>query len=139
MSLWLRVGAAAMLLGATQDAHAALDEVLAKRGNEIVAKKVGTHMLRVRSRGMLKEFAAEDGKVFAASWKGTSNLDLMSLLGTHAEAYRTALRARHQGLHGLVFSTPELSVSIVQAGRLMQGRVWLPGKMPTGVTLDALR
>jgi len=129
---------AALLLGALP-AHAALDEVLPKRAPDVATTKIAGHVLRVRTRGMVKEFAGSDGRVFATAFQGTERVDLVALLGARSEAYRAAARANRIGLHALVFTTPELAGVAVQHGRVTTARFWVPSRLPTGVRADALR
>jgi Protein of unknown function (DUF2844) len=122
----------------SSSAHAALDEVLAKSSTEIATANVAGHTLRIRTRGNLKEFAAEDGKVFAATWSGLA--DIQTLLGTHYAAFDAALRARPRHDHHVVHvSTPELTYSLTAYGNLRSGTVVLNQSLPKGVDINALR
>jgi hypothetical protein len=134
--LTLAVTGAALTIPSS--AHAALDEVLAKSSTEIAITNVAGHALRVRTRGNVKEFAGDDGKVFAATWTGLT--DLTALLGTHYAAYQAALSARKTHDHHVVhLSTPELTYSITAYGRMRSGKVVLNQSVPKGVNIDALR
>jgi hypothetical protein len=131
------VGAA--LLYSTS-AHAALDEVLATSSKEVSVTQVAGQTLRVRTRGVLKEFAGKDGKVFAAVWRGTAPPNLHTLLGAHYASYETALNARRRGGHNHLFlSTPEITINVISHNRLLAGSVYLTNGLPKGVTVDALR
>jgi hypothetical protein len=122
----------------SSSAHAALDEVLAKSSTEITTTTLAGPALRVRTRGHVKEFAGEDGKVFAATWDGPA--DLSTLLGSHYAAYTAAFQTRtRHGHHVVHISTPELTFSQTVYGRLRSGKVVLNQSVPKGVNLDALR
>jgi hypothetical protein len=119
-------------------AHAALDEVLAKSSTEIATTNVAGRTLRVRTRGNVKEFAGDDGRVFAATWSGLT--DIQTLLGTHYAAYEAALHARKTHDHHVVhLSTPEFTYSITAYGQMRSGKVVLNQSVPKGVNVDAIR
>jgi Protein of unknown function (DUF2844) len=131
------VGAA---LTYSSSAHAALDEVLASSSKEVSVEPVAGQSLRVRTRGVVKEFAGTDGKVFAAIWRGNAAPDLHTLLGAHYASYETALNARRKGGHNHLFlTTPEITINVISHNRMIAGSVYLTRGLPKGVTVDALR
>jgi hypothetical protein len=125
-------------LAFSANAHAALDEVMPKASPEITTTQMAGQVVRVRTRGSLREFAGADGKVFGAHWEGLT--DLQSLLGSHYASYMTAVRGRtHRGHHVVQVSTPEFTASVVAYGQLFKGTFVLTQSLPKGVTIDALR
>jgi hypothetical protein len=127
-------------LSYSSSAHAALDEVLAKSSKEVSTEQIAGQALRVRTRGVVKEFAGTDGKVFAAIWRGNAAPDLHALLGTHYASYEAALNARRKGGHNHLFLvTPEITINVISHNRMLAGSVYLTQGLPKGVTVDALR
>jgi hypothetical protein len=138
--LFLTLAVTGAALAHSRSAHAALDEVLASSSKEVSVEPIAGQSLRVRTRGVVKEFAGTDGKVFAAIWRGNAAPDLHTLLGTHYASYETALNARRKGGHNHLFLvTPEITINVISHNRMLAGSVYLTRGMPKGVTVDALR
>lgn len=126
-------------VGSAAPAHAALDEVLQKNARDVSAASIAGHALKVRVRGTLKEFADANGKVFAASWRGTAVPNYIELLGAHYPVYQAAVRARRPSdRNHFVVRTRELSLEVFSIGRMIIGKVILLQNLPHGVNADAL-
>ncbi|AOJ69035.1 MULTISPECIES: DUF2844 domain-containing protein [Burkholderia] len=91
----------------------------------------------------IREYATRTGQIFAYTWDGPTSPNLRQLLGErfaiyqgHAVATDPRVRA---GLHAGRVAQADF---VVEAGGRMRayvGRAWLPGAVPAGVSIDALR
>lgn len=89
----------------------------------------------------VREFVAPTGVVFAVAWNGLVHPDLKVLLGSYDPEYRKALsRIRRQPgrQHSKVVSD-RLVVETWGHMRNLQGRAYLPGMLPEGVSPDEIR
>ena len=91
------------------------------------------------STGVVREYLAQSGLVFAVTWQGPRAPDLRQLLGAYFERYTAEARAHHTGHHVLSIETPDFVVSAVRFQRGFQGRAILPALTPAGVTRDEIR
>jgi hypothetical protein len=96
------------------------------------------HELAVSS-GVVREYVAQSGQVFAVTWQGPRAPDLRQLLGAYFERYAAEARIHRTGHHVLSIETPDFSVNAVRFQRGFQGRAILPGLLPAGVTRGELR
>jgi hypothetical protein len=96
------------------------------------------HEMKV-STGVVREYLAPGGLVFAVTWQDRRAPDLRQLLGAWFDRYTREARAHRTGHHVLSIDTPDFAVSTVRFQRGFQGRVILPGLMPAGVNRDELR
>jgi hypothetical protein len=83
----------------------------------------------------IREYVANNGQVFAVSWKGPFKPDLRNLLGPYFAAFQNAPRAvqaRHSRTQSLV-ATPEVVVHSAGRPRAFAGIAWLPALVPAGV------
>jgi hypothetical protein len=88
-----------------------------------------------------RQYATQDGIVFALAWNGVSHPDLASLLGNYDDDYRKALRSgqrkkgqRHFAVHGS-------RVIVEKWGHMrnLQGRAYDPALMPNGVNINEIQ
>lgn len=131
---------------ASPDACAELDGTMptASAASPAVAHAQLNGALRVRTltdagNTTINEYATSTGRVIAYTWQGPTMPDLHSLLGKHADSYRTGAAAADGNLHA---SRVVRSDVIVESGGPMRGyvgRAWLPDALPSGVTADDLR
>ncbi len=89
----------------------------------------------------VREYLTPAGQVFAVAWDGVGRPDLDALLGAQAREYRAALAAapRAGDRRGRRVETAHLVVEVWGHMRHDQGRAWLPGLLPAGVSVDAIR
>ncbi|AJX31187.1 DUF2844 domain-containing protein [Burkholderia oklahomensis] len=91
----------------------------------------------------IREYATRTGLVFAYTWDGPTSPNLRQLLGERFATYQshavsTDARAR-TGLHAGRVAQSDF---VVEAGGRMRayvGRAWLPGAVPSGVSIDDLQ
>lgn len=85
----------------------------------------------------VREFLTPSGVVFAVAWNGLVHPDLRVLLGSYEQEYRTAQRKqpRKQGRRQTRVKTERLVVETWGHMRNLQGRAYLPGLVPEGVSL----
>ena len=93
----------------------------------------------------VKEYAGEDGTVFAVRWRGSAHPNLKKLLGSYFDNYQKALALRrHQTAPKLryPFARIEADGLIIQLSghmRDMQGFVSAQDLVPKGVHIHALQ
>ncbi|WP_239027905.1 DUF2844 domain-containing protein [Geomonas subterranea] len=89
----------------------------------------------------VREYVAPSGVVFAVAWNGLVHPDLQVLLGNYHDDYRKGLsrNARQSGRRGARVTTERLVVETWGHMRNLQGRAYLPGLLPEGVSLDEIR
>jgi len=122
------------------DASSVARDQEALKGALTVTPAVGyeIHELKISS-GVVREYLAPGGLVFAVSWQGRRAPDLRQLLGAYFERHAAEARAHRTGHHVLSIETPDLVVSAVRYQRGFQGRAVLPALIPAGVTRAELR
>jgi hypothetical protein len=125
-------------LGADATSVARDREVLKGALTVTSAPSYDIHELRVPS-GVVREYLAPGGQVFAVTWHGPRAPDLRQLLGAYFQRYAAEARAHRTGHHVLSIQTPDFVVSVVRFQRGFQGRAILPALAPAGVPLDEVR
>ena len=85
---------------------------------------------------MVREFLSMQDEVFAVVWQGSVWPNLEILLGTHYDNFATQMKQRRQG------KVATDSTLVVESGGLMgalKGRIYLPAKLPAGVSLGEVK
>ena len=95
------------------------------------------HELQAGS-GVVREYLAPGGQVFAVSWQGPRAPDLRQLLGSWFDRYAAEARAHRTGHHVLSIEAPDFAASAVRFQRGFRGRVILPPLVPAGVSRDEI-
>jgi hypothetical protein len=90
----------------------------------------------------IREYADKNGVIFAMTWKGSSNPDLMQFMGNFFADFKQASeqaplvrgRAPYRMLRGS-------QVSVVQFGHMgnLHGKMWVSDLLPQGVTGDDIQ
>jgi len=91
---------------------------------------------------VVREYLTPAGRVFAVTWRGPLLPDLKQLLGAYFDQYQQAARearARHGRQGGLAVRRPDLVVQSSGHMRSFFGEAYLPGMVPPGVRVQALR
>ena len=85
----------------------------------------------------VREYLTPAGVVFAVAWNGLTRPDLTVLLGSYHAEYRSAVgkQPRKQGRRQTQTRTERLVVETWGHMRNLQGRAYLPGLVPEGVSL----
>ncbi|WP_026840219.1 DUF2844 domain-containing protein [Citrifermentans bremense] len=89
----------------------------------------------------VREFLTPEGVVFAVAWNGLVHPDLTQLLGSYDQEYRTALskQQRKRGHRQTQVKSNRVVVETWGHMRNLQGRAYLPGLFPQGVSLNEIR
>jgi len=89
----------------------------------------------------VREYVAPSGVVFGIAWNGLVYPDLTPLLGTYASEYQEALRRtpRNPGRRSLQIRTNRIVVEKWGHMRNLQGRAYLPGLVPLGVSINEIK
>ncbi len=88
--------AAGAVLGGTASSVEADRVHLAARMSSAAAGTHTTHTLTDVNGGVVREYARDDGTVFAVSWRGPARPDLRQLLGSRFDTFRIA-SSGHRG------------------------------------------
>lgn len=99
------------------------------------------HELTADNGMRIREFLNVDGIVFAVSWTGPVAPDLPALLGANFSEYADTLKQMQQrGLHRAVrVATTSLVVETGGHMRAVNGRAYLPARVPAGIPAGDLR
>jgi hypothetical protein len=77
-----------------------------------------------------------DGLVFAVAWEGPLLPDFARLLGSAYPVYQEALRQQKRGV------SVQGAELVIESGGMMRafnGRAYLPGRLPAGLTAQDIR
>jgi hypothetical protein len=89
----------------------------------------------------VREFISPQGTVFGVAWNGLRTPDLSQLLGSHYDEYQAeAAQSRspgHRNSHAV--RNEKLVVEASGHMRDQRGRAYLPGEVPSGVSLDDIK
>jgi hypothetical protein len=93
---------------------------------------------------VVREYVSATNQVFAVVWQGPSIPDLQQLLGTYFPRFSKAAQANATQASGRTrrpVRVEESDLVIRTAGhpRAFFGMAYLPGQMPQGVTVEAIR
>ncbi len=131
--------AAALLFGGSlvaRPALAALGETISVK--ETRTTTVANHTVRFRETNGVREYAGDDGKIFAFTWRGMARAPLQ-LLGSYASSFQAGFAGRRlHGHHHVYFATPNLVYMSFVGPRVRFGHAYDPTHLPKGVTIDAL-
>ncbi len=89
--------------------------------------------------GVVREYVAPGGPVFAVTWRGPRAPDLRQLLGTYFDRYAAEARTHRTGHHVLSIETPDFVAGVVRFQRGFQGRAIVPALTPAGISRAELR
>jgi hypothetical protein len=128
--------------------HAGLGDAPALLGHNLNQRSVTqaqgstsvTYRETVLSTGtVVHEYLDSAGTVYAVTWKGPFQPDLKALLGSYFQVLTTANASGRKGMSGLhIVQNDFVLTSSGQMGAL-DGKAWLPPKLPTGVTVKNLK
>jgi hypothetical protein len=87
---------------------------------------------------LVQEFVDGSGTVFAVSWSGPFLPDLKELLGVHFDAM--AAQGASQGAEHSRLAVRTSDAVIVSTGHMgaLEGRAWLPSRLPPGFDVRTL-
>jgi hypothetical protein len=97
------------------------------------------HELQTAEGGTVREYVSPSNKVFAVVWKGPIIPDMQSLLGAYFARFSKAAQAIGRVRRGVALEESDLVIRTGGHQRGFFGVAYLPGQMPQGVTLDAIR
>lgn len=136
--LWACASACHAGLG---DAPAQLDSYLSQRNlTQTLSNGTATYRETVLSTGtIVHEYLDSTGNVYAVTWKGPFQPDLKALLGSYFQVLNTASASGRKGMSGLhIVQSDFVLTSSGQMGAL-DGKAWLPPKLPVGMTAQNLK
>lgn len=98
------------------------------------------HDIAIGAGGMVHEYLAPSGKVFAVTWQGQLPPDLVQLFGAYFEPIRSAMAAHSgPGTHRQFFvNQSDLVVRAFGHVRDFRGLAYVPSLVPAGVEVGSL-
>lgn len=134
--------AATAELGGTESSVQADQQRLRGTRRVTQAQAYAMHEIRTPANGVIHEFVAPDGKVFAVTYRGQFPGESNGLLGSHSaqlmQAMKSAPGPRRIGgeIH---LQMPGLTYHAVGHLRYYSMRAYLPESIPQGVALEEVR
>ena len=95
------------------------------------------HELQAATGTKVREYADNDGKVFAVSWQGPFRPDLRQLFGSYYETYLNAAKTR-VGRGPVNIQIPGLVIQMSGHQRAFYGRAYLVDRVPQGLSTDEI-
>lgn len=87
----------------------------------------------------VKEYASNQGIVFAVTWRGNSEPDLSVLFGNYYSEYKEAKPVRRfRGRGPKQFQTRHLQVEKFGHMRDIRGKAYIPELIPNGVNIETI-
>lgn len=106
----------------------------------VPAERFTMHEIQAPSGTVVREYASQEGKVFAVAWQGPWLPDMRQILGTYFVQYIEAAAQTTRRGHGpLLIQQPGLVVQLGGHMRAFVGRAYLPQMVPQGMTADEIR
>jgi hypothetical protein len=100
------------------------------------------HEMQSASGIVVREYVSDAGTVFAVTWEGATFPDMRQLLGPYFDRYQAEadrlVRAR-RGHGPLTVDLGDVVVQTAGHNRSLMGRAYLPGSLPQGVGVEAIR
>ncbi|MBI4996204.1 MAG: DUF2844 domain-containing protein [Rhodocyclales bacterium] len=95
----------------------------------------------IQARGgvAVREYVTADGRVFAVAWSGPVMPDLVELLSAYFPPYREEVQKRGPSRAPVVIRRDDLVVESGGHMRSFRGRAYLPGMLPTDMSIDEIR
>lgn len=98
------------------------------------------HEMTTTSGVVVREYAGNDGVIFAVSWRGPVKPNLQQLLGQYFLPFLQASdNARRGGTGPIVVQRDDLVVYSGGHPRAFSGHAYVTSLLPAGVSIDALR
>jgi hypothetical protein len=100
------------------------------------------HEIRSATGTTIREYVSPSGTVFAVAWDGPWMPDLTQVFGEHFDHYQRAMTARSRARRSrgfVVIDEPTLVVHMSGHPRSFSGRAYIPGLVPQGVQIDAIK
>ena len=127
------------VLGEPEETVASDREHLNGELRSTLAERFAVHEITTTDGTTVREYASPAGMVFAVSWQGPFVPDMARLLGSYFQEFQEAGRSRARARRPLAARTAHLVVEMGGHMRAFQGRVYLPGALPEGVTESDVR
>ena len=119
------------------------DQIHMQGSRQIKATATYTvHEIQAATGTVVREYASNEGKIFAVAWRGPWPSDMRQLLGTYFEQYAQAAKAQsgsHVGRRPLLIELPGLTVQLSGYSRSLAGRAYVPEMLPSGVRAEDIR
>jgi hypothetical protein len=101
------------------------------------------HEMTSNTGSSVREFATPDGKVFAVAWQGPFHPDYQQVLGPYFDQLRQATERaagqRRARRAPVMIDTPGFVFQSLGHFRALAGRAYVPGMVPSGVSVEEIR
>jgi hypothetical protein len=97
------------------------------------------HEFTTSTNTVVREYAAQNGKVFALTWKGPTMPDLEQILGVYYNDYQNAANTPHIGHRHLSIERSDLVIHSNGRMRDFSGSAYVPGLFPANFTLADIK
>jgi hypothetical protein len=97
------------------------------------------HEMTLPSGVVVHEFAGADNAVFAVTWHGPFVPDFRQLLANYFPRFQELASQRKPGMRRIDVASTDLVVQSAGHQRAMVGRVYIPAKVPAGMSIDEIR
>lgn len=139
------IGAALALPGTARaglggNAASVANDRAALRGQLVstLRQQYDVHRITTPTGTTVREYVTRQGTVFAVTWEGATPPDLKQLFGSYFPRYVKAAAAASHGAPGLrrqlVVNQSDFVVQVSGHLRHFQGRAYIPGLIPAGVS-----
>jgi hypothetical protein len=133
--------ASAALGGAFTSVDADRLQMRATRMLSVTTATHAMHAMTLESGGSVKEFANNDGVVFAITWAGPGRPDLRQLLGDRFDKMQAtfAIRAGRRLRSAITIDQNDFVIHMGGHSGAFHGVAYLPGLVPSGFDMSILQ
>ena len=96
------------------------------------------HELGTAIGSTVREFANQDGRVFAVSWSGGWRPNLRDIMGAHYDRFISSMRGRRLARGPVRIELPGMVVFMGGYLRTFFGHVYLTDQLPAGFSIEGL-
>ena len=128
-------------LGGIESSITSDQKALQGRKVKVTSKKNYTvHEITLTGR-VVREYMLADGTIFAVSWSGIAQPDLSVLLGNYYKEYEDASTRLRTVKRGGSHTVQSENIIVEKSGHMrdVQGRAYIPDKMPSGFLPGEIR
>ena len=137
-----------VMLGRAPAAHAALGDDVSAVENDRIRMRASLRVLKYSTHDVhematpagtkVREFVGKDGKVFAVSWSGGWRPNLRDVMGSHYDHFIANTRGHRRQRGPARIELPGMVVFVGGYLRISFGFVYLPDRLPTGFSPEAI-
>ena len=106
------------------------------------AEAYNIHEIQAATGTMVREYLSPEGKVFGVAWRGSWPPDMRQLLGSYFDQFVQAVKSQNSARMGrrpLSIQLPGFVVQVGGHGRFFAGRAYIPDRLPSNISAEAIR